>query len=74
MGMVQCQQELPTTSVNIQELHFRVKMPQNRLPIIPGQIIFFRVPPMDMGEIPAMNVGDVFLRFPAFDPFTCVHK
>ena len=73
MRMVQRQQKLPSTSVDIQDPHLRLEVSQDLLPVIPGQITLLHVPPPNVREVPSVNVGDLLFRFPSLDQFISVH-
>lgn len=73
MRVVQRQQELTSTGVDVQNPHLRLEVSQDLLPVIPGQITLLHVPPLDVGKVPSVDVGDLLFRFPSLDQLVCVH-
>lgn len=64
--MIQRQQELSSTSVDVHDFHFQAQVFFDYRPVIPGQIILLRIAPIDVREIPAVDVGNSFFGLPVF--------
>ena len=67
------QVERVAAGVNVHDFHFRTQILPDHRAVIPGQIILFGISSINVGEIPAMNVGNFFFSFPVFNQFICVH-
>ena len=66
VGMVQAQQKFAAAGIDIQKLHLRMELLQDRRPVIPGQTLFRGIAAFNMGKIPAFYVGNGLFGLPKF--------
>ena len=66
MGMVQRQQKFAAAGVHVQDPAVGPQGGQHLCPIIPGQSLFIFPASLQMGKIPAVDVGDGLFGQPLF--------
>ena len=57
--------DVAAAGVDVHDLHFRTQVLPDHCAIFSGQIILFGIAPINVGEIPAMNVGSFLFGFPS---------
>ena len=69
VGMLQRQQKFAAAGIHIQNPAIGPQCSQNFGFIIPGEIVFVLPPTVQMGKIPAVDVGNGLFRQPLFSQF-----
>ena len=74
MGMTEGKKEFAAPCVIIKYLHIRTEIFFNQFAIIPRKTCILRITPVNMGKIPAVNVGNLLLSLPLCYQFISIHR